>query len=225
MNDSPPLPPAPLPGETPFPLPPGQRPSSWPMVFGVVAVVFGLMGALGGLMNLVMSFFMTSFMDFSTMPSSQPPEVDEMMKEMQQGLEAWVVPMAVLHGLLAVLAVVLLIGGILLMNRRVRARPLLIFWSYAKIVVGVGAALVGYRINQGQMSAVMGNLPTAGGAPGGGPPMPQFESLMSIFSGVAFFFGVLFTCALPVLFLIWLNREAIRADIDTWEKPAGSGPV
>ncbi|MCH8211846.1 MAG: hypothetical protein IIB99_10820, partial [Planctomycetes bacterium] len=85
------------------------KPSSWPMVIGVIATILGSLAVLGGCFGLVSSLFLDQFM--SLVPQGEAGE----MASALDGLK----PALIISGALTmVLAIVLLIGGIGLLRRR-----------------------------------------------------------------------------------------------------------
>lgn len=210
-----------------------SRPSTWPTTFGVIAIVFGIIGLLFTAWGIVVSIVMsTSFgeTDFFSAagggPNELPEESARMLEAMTENLERWSTMQMVTQILLLLLAILLLVGGILLLNRRPLAPRLLMIWSYAKIVAGIGSAFVGYQMQRGQMRAMQETMNSAvakSSAAGGSPTAipATFGTMMDVFTGIFFFIGVIWVCALPVVFLIWLNRSVVQADIATW----GGGPA
>jgi len=145
---------------------------------------------------------------------------------MFKNMERWADIQAILSAGLLALGILLFVSGILLLNRKPVAATLLNVWAYGKIVVGIGSALIGYQLQQGQLQVMQEAMLSASSSAGGGLPS-SMGSMISAFAIFTFFIGVLWTCALPVVFLIWLNRGAVKADIASWERspePPGERP-
>lgn len=203
------------------------RRSTWPTAFGVVSIVFGSFGLISGLFGIFGAMMMTNFGAFSNFnpPSGatgpEAEQIEKMMTGMTENMARWAGWQLGLTLALLGLAILLLVSGILLLNRRPVAAKLLIVWAYSKIVIGVGASLVAYQMQQGQMRMVQEMMASTASSAGGGVPA-SFGNLIAAFSIVGFFFGVLWMATLPVVNLIWLNREVIKADIATWQPAPAS---
>lgn len=147
-----------------------------------------------------------------------------MFEAMTESWERWADLTIVMFSGWVLLALLLLVSGILLIRRKPIARPLLITWSYARIVVGIGGAAVQTQMQREQYSAMLNAAgdtiaSTAGPSSTPSPSPPDLSFVNNIFTGVmgAFFvIWVLWIVALPVLLLIWLNRDLVKADVATW---------
>ena len=102
------------------------RRSVWPMVLGIIAVVFGGFATLGGLWGAVAPFVMDGFArllaQMPSAPGQDPAKMFEAMGEYRYLL------MATSLASTAV-AVLLLVAGIALMRRRPSARRLCMAWA------------------------------------------------------------------------------------------------
>ena len=115
------------------------RPSKWPIIWGVVAIVFGTLGIMSGLFKVIQSAMMMimpmgQFYDVESFPKSGNPEQDKMMEDMivqQQEVLTKIQEIApIVIGtalVLIILAVGLLVGGILLCMRK---RSLRLFFRF-----------------------------------------------------------------------------------------------
>lgn len=206
----------------------GQR-SSWPVTFGVIAIVFGFFGMVTNAIGIASTLMMSKMNIFesaasSSASSSSPADQQaaEMLDAMEASMDRWLGLSMGMQVCLTLLSIVLLVGGILLIQRKPVAPKLLTGWAYAKIVGGVGSALVGFLMQQEQMRAMQGTLISGTGGPGpGAPPAAAMDGFVTAVVGVGMFVGILWACALPVVLLIWFHREIVKADIATWA-PGGA---
>lgn len=142
---------------------------------------------------------------------------------MSESMDRWLPLSIVMQCLLLLLAILLLVGGILLLNRKPVAAKLLTVWAWGKIVAGIGAAFAGFLMQSAQMKAMAEGMNSAASTGGGAPPFGiagGMDNMLTIIAGVSFFFGVIWVCVLPVVFLIWLHRDVVKADIATWTPSA-----
>ncbi len=139
MSDPPPQPLAP-------PTQPGAivarpRPSNWPNVIGIIAIVLGaggvLIGVWTGLAPLLMRWF-------------QPLMLAGQAEAMDDWLD-WTMATAVIAALMAVL---LLVGGIQLVRRRPSAPSVLRVWAVMRMFGGLFATIVSAMAQQAQFQAI-----------------------------------------------------------------------
>jgi len=197
------------PGTSPTPHgtsgPPPHR-SSWPIVLGIVAIVFGAAGFLGNLWATAAPFVMDQIM--SSMTGEIGGEAEETFHATMEITRAWM-SWAVGFGLVSVLVSgLLLVGGILLLMRRAASLQLLRTWAMVRMVMVVVGAVVGLRIQQQTFEMMRSTM----GA--------ELDQIPAGFLGAAAMFGtvisLLFGWALPVFFLIWFARQAIKDEVEGW---------
>ena len=183
------------------------KPSSWPMVIGVIAIIFGSLATLGGCFGLVSSLFLDQFM--SLVPQGEAEEMTSAL----DGLK----PALIISGALTmVLAIVLLIGGIGLLRRRAWGRSTCLTWAVLKIVLVVGGSVLSYIVQQAQFQAMAEDPNMAGSMPGFLP------ALMQAMGVVGLVVGVLWGWALPIFMLIWFSRRKIKVETAQWGRPASA---
>lgn len=205
-------------------LPIDQKPSSWPTLFGILAIVFGAIGCLDSAMEILTTTLLGDFQKAllsAEAPAPAYPEAQKMAEDMMAEATRWNIPSLVISVVLLGLAAILLIGGIKLLQRSFSARKLLIPWAWAKIGAGTAGSVVGLLIQRSQMDAIMATADTSGGGSG---TLPVMNDVLTAFYGVAFFLRVIWVCALPVIFLIWLNRDLVKEDMKTWKDSPSLGP-
>ncbi len=188
-------------------VPPSLRPAAdplrtttWPMVLGIICIVFGVLGALGGACGVAGQFIQDVF--FGSM--SQPDESEAMLEAMSRyRVHTIVVLIASM-----IVAALLASGGIGLTSRRSWSRRVLLHWSWIRMLVAVASLVVQYLAQQAMMQALAEN-------PEAQMP-PQFGYMMGAVGGVMFLFGLAWAWALPVFCLVWFNREPIRREMSQW---------
>ncbi|MCP3903345.1 MAG: hypothetical protein GY715_06890 [Planctomycetes bacterium] len=184
------------------PEPSAPKPPAWPMVLGIIAIVFGSLGAFGGCMSAVMTLF-----------------AEKLGELMPPGQEAAFAALEKYHDLLMttyaiafVLAIVLLIGGIGLVRRRSWAIPVCITWAVLKIGYAMFGAYVNYLNSEAQFQATQEQLQSDPNIPNISFP----DWVVEAASTIAAVFGLLWGWALPVFLLVWFSRSAVREHIRTW---------
>lgn len=113
----------------------------------------------------------------------------------------WVVVSSVLT---IVIGVILLVSGIDLLRRRLRAIKLGRVWAVLKLIFAVVGAFVGFLVQQGQIRQMsQQNFPVGG-------------DLFVVMSVVGVLVGILWSCAFPVFLLVWYSRPKIKAEYSRW---------
>ncbi len=186
------------------------KPSSWPMVLGIIAIILGLLATLQGCMGLGWPALAALF-------TSALPEEQARMMDATKSLAP---QMMILAGLTMAIAIVLLIGGIGLTKRSPRSPKTCRIWAGLKMLLVIYSSIVGYLVQQAQMEAMQRMLEedpnTAGMMPG------FFGTLMAIIGPVIFVFAIVWGWALPIFMLIWFSRRKIKAEVAQWGRPANA---
>ena len=178
--------------------------SSWPTVIGVIAIVFGALGALQGVVGLLTPLLVGRFRAFTA--SNSPPGV---AADPFAGWDQHQTQLIISALLTLGAGTLLLVGSILLVMRRRAARGMLLTWAAIKTAVVVYAAWLGYVINQAQFAAMQ----QYGSGPLAGPGMGGILGAMSAAGAVI---GVLWGWALPIFLLFWFMRARVRNELATW---------
>ena len=190
------------------PIPP--KPSSWPMVIGIIAIIFGSLATLQGCMGLGWWALAGAFT--SAMPEEQA--------EMMDATKDFASLMMISAGLTMPVAIVLLIGGIGLTKRNPRSPKTCRIWAGLKMLLVVYSSIVTFLSSQAQMEAMQRMLekdPNTAGAMSG-----LFGTLMAIIGPVILVFAIVWGWALPIFMLIWFSRRKIKAEIAQWGRPASA---
>ena len=184
------------------------KPSSWPTVIGVIAIILGSLATLQGCMGLGWPALAALFT--SALPEEQAGMMD--------ATTAFAPLMMISAGLTLAVAIVLLIGGIGLTKRSPRSPKTCRIWAGLKMLLVVYSSIVGYLVQQAQMEAMQRMLEedpnTAGAMPG------FFGTLMAIVGPVILVFAIVWGWALPIFMLIWFSRRKIKAEVAQWGRPA-----
>lgn len=185
--------------------PPEER-TAWPIVLGIIALIFGGFGLISNLFGAVSPFLFEGIM--TSLAGNLPGEAQESMQasmEVARAWRTWSVGFALVSVLVSAM---LLVGGILLMMRRASAAQLLKLWSVARIFTAVVGAYVAFRIQQATFAAMRGSI---------AEEMDQVpETFIAAFAMFSNVFSLLFGCALPVFMLIWFARQAIKDEVACW---------
>ena len=185
------------PAAPPTTAPPARpEPSAWPGVLGTIAIVLGAFGALGSLFGAVAILGMPRL--FRRM---LPPEA---MAAMQASTPHQAATCA-LQALSLALAILLVVAGARLAQRRPSGAALLRRWAWLKIVIVLVSVAIGAMMAPAQFRAMQ-----ASGA-GGPPPALQFIGPL-----IGACFGLVWGWALPIFSLVWLGRAKVRSEIETW---------
>jgi len=187
------------------PAPPSGR-SVWPVILGVLALVFGLAGLLSNLLGAVVPIFLEGFV--SSLTGELSGEAEETVRatmEVTRIWRSWTIGLGLIGALVSGL---LFVGGILLLMQRAVSLQLLKVWALARMVMVVVAAFVGFRVQQQTFEALRSTM----GA--------EMDQIPAGFLGVTAMFGTVFSLlfgwALPVFFLIWFARQVVKDEIDGW---------
>jgi hypothetical protein len=192
---------------TPPPIDPSDLPGpkrSWNRTIGGIALIFGILGLLGALIAPVSLTFTKIMMKTFEEQGADSADVADYIEKLSS------LSMMSTIGL-AILGIMLAVGGIFLMKTKRLGSPLLKIWAVLKIVFGIFVNYKNYGLTQQQMkiqTSVGGMDPTAA---------EMTESITNIAVLVGMIFGTLWVIALPVFLLIWLNRSKIKTDISAWE--------
>ncbi|MCH8152385.1 MAG: hypothetical protein IH830_08445 [Planctomycetes bacterium] len=199
----------PPPGLMTPPVEPGEiphRPSAWPMVIGVIAIIFGSLAILQGCFGAVSSLFMSSLSGF--MPAEQATMLDAM-----EGLKPWMIIGAVLT---LALGILLLVAGIGLVRRRAWSPTACMVWAGIKMMFVVGNTILADMAQQAQFEAMQEMMQQDPNMPAAMPAM--MGSFMQVFGVFTIVLGILWGWALPVFLLIWFSRGKIKAEVAGWAR-------
>ena len=115
--------------------------------------------------------------------------------------------------ILGTLALLLLIGGILLLKQKKIAPTLLMVWAALKMVAGGFLNYKNYLLMQDQFAILS---PTAGVEGLGAAEAEAISNITSISAMIGLIVGTLWLMAFPIFLLIWFNRRKIKEEIRGW---------
>ncbi len=178
--------------------PAGPPESSWPKVLGVIMIVFGALGALFSCSIFVVPYVMEQLAKM--MPPGQEVAVE--------ALEHWAGWMMTDGILSLVLAVLCMIAGAGLMQRKRWAIRLSLAWAVMKLMLVVAEAVFQYKMSSEQMEAAAQQDPGMGA---------MSDSMQNV-AGITAACTVLLLWALPLFILIWLGRAKIKEETSRWDQ-------
>ncbi len=192
------------------------KPTVWPTVVGIIAIIFGSLGAVNnGLcapVGLVLSGSMGGL--FDKLAESQPGAGMEEQAAMMDALQDYLPANLAVSITAAILSLILLIGGIGLVKRRAWCIRTIVIWALLKMIHAVPAMAVGYLLNSEMFRAMEEAAETSSGGPG---QMPAgFDAMIKGFSMAGVLIGMLWAWALPMFMLIWFARAKIRQEVTSW---------
>ena len=179
-----------VPPTTPGALPQMVPLSKWPKVLGIIAIIWGAIGALGAAWGLIGMNVMSGFM------RNAPPQVLAQMERMR----GWMITANAVN---LPLALLLLLAGIGLCNRRRWGVATARTWAVLNMLLGTFSMAIGWHLQQVSFQS----NPTLAG--GGG--------FVRVIQVVGLVFGLAAGWAPPVFTLIWLSRAKIKAETATWQ--------
>lgn len=199
-----------------------ESPPAWPTVLGIISIVLGGLGILFNLCGAISSLFMDAMQSTflkGPLPEDLPDQARDahrQMMEMMQGVSGYQAVMAVL---MLALAVLLLIAGIMMLQRKARSVMLSFYWSWMKIIAVIGsAALQAWIFSQQQefMQQMMQSMPNGESMP------PEIETFMGSFFAIVSVFSVIFILligwAYPIFLLVWLSRPGVKRHYQQWNE-------
>ena len=189
-------PPAMTPPSSP---PPPRRPAdqaTWPIVLGILAIVFGFTGLVGGacgVYTLVRPETMTALNPASQAALQSQVEVFERARPWKR--------IEVSGGL--ALSAMLLAAGIGWIARQTWSLPVGVAWAVASLLWTPVVMYRNYQFHSESLGALKSQNP--------GMFLPPGAFVVAAMVG-----GLLVAWAFPTLVLIWLGRPAIRREIAGW---------
>jgi hypothetical protein len=173
-------------------------PPSWPVVFGVIAIVLGALGCLGGCWGAISPLFIGAVIEMA------PKDAQAAGLEQFRQWGPWIsISSLVSMGV----AVFLLICGIGLVQRRRWSVTASRCWAVVKMVLVLASAVFAIMVQQGQFDVLAKQQSLPPGFGGG------FFMALGAFSAIV---SVVWGWALPVLLLIWLALPKSKSEYAGW---------
>jgi len=190
------------------PSPPLIKQTKWPKTIGIIAMVFGVLGALNGLIAMISSFFS----EFLAKMSQLPPDFYDKWRPFMLGSGAGTV----------FLGVLLFSGGLFLTMRKRISSRILNSWALLKMVLGMVSVYYSFQMQQEQMPLILEQQKKTMEKAGGGAGAEQMVDMMTGFTEIAtmvgMVLGLVWLMVLPVFILIWFIRPDISEEVAEWGK-------
>lgn len=196
-------------------LPP--RPTSWPMVLGIIASIVGGVGVLAYGCGSVMSVVSTPLMSAVSQQTGPGGSVFEAQMQVQSKFLWWTIG----SSLLAMgLSTLLLCTGIGLMRRRPWTRSAAIWWAALRMLHAVLATVIGIKVSSEMFEAMQQAMQQQQSARGAAPTMPAMPfNIFGLMRGLGYVGAVislLWYAAMPIFTLVWFSRAKIKAEVERW---------
>jgi len=159
----------------------------WPTVVGIISLC---LAGFGGLMTLFGMIFQTFAQGLQT------PQQREMMASMPDWHQTYQLVSQVIW---LAMAILLAVGGVMLLKRRQLARTLHVAFAVIGVVLAIGFTVVGL-ISTSQMQV----------------PGPA-DTIVKVTTIVTTIIGMFVSLAYPVFLLIWFARAKVKQHIQTWQ--------
>jgi len=173
--------------------------TSWPVVLGIVGLIFGIGGVLIGVYGML-SPWVTEWLRVNL-----PPELHATFAAAAR----YNGPTIAVYAGSVLLGCLLLAGSIGLLKRARWSRRVLLAWGLAKAVHAMPATIIQVMLQNEAMNAAQAQA-GGGAAAIAGPPQ-------AIMIGFTIIISLTWLWALPAFVLIWLWRPAIRAECAAWK--------
>lgn len=191
-----------------------QEPSTWPTWFGVIAIVLGALLALGGCCGLAMPQLTALG---GRMANLELPEMPAAMKWLMLG-DALVS---------AVLAVLLVAGGIKLVRRRAGGRPLLMAYAGTRLALALPLLLGGYLMlgptAEWNAAFARSQVDMMERSNAGAKVPPALREAAANDQPTAFNYAMFFAMAplglvFPAAIVIKLGSARVKAEVARWDR-------
>jgi hypothetical protein len=159
--------------------------------------VLGVLGGIWGVLGAAM-------MGWVPAVPGQPTDFLESLKRFRPWL-------LLAHGCAIPVAILLLIAGIGIVQRRRWSMTLALLWCFAKVLLVVGTTFVTYLLQTAQFHAL------AVGRQGSAPlPSALSSSIINASVIVGTVLSIAWGWALPIFLIVWLLRTPIRRETRGW---------
>lgn len=177
-----------------------ERPTRWPTVIGVIAIVLASLGMLCTCGSVFSPQFLKWAQEQAQKAGRSDPAMDAQIEVMSQFY-------AIFVGLLIIgfiLAIVQLIAGITLLRRRRSARGM--FMVYALVALILAILNIGLQVVMTQ--AISAKLHEQG----------ETAAAAGAWASAAFglCIGIVLGMGWPVFLIIWFSRQKIKNEVATW---------
>lgn len=171
---------------------------TWIKVLGIIVIVIAILGLLFNSIGLITCIFMGTF--FNNSPVSG--EIEKVEVVTQHWL-AWTLSQIIMNLLLAVL---LLIAGCALLNKKTWCVGLFRIWLILKMLLVIIGFFAGILMQRAIFAAMQEMNDSPGSGPGPGSEVPYFGYISN-------FIYLIWGLLLPAFLLFWFSRRKIRQEI------------
>lgn len=182
------------------PLDTDERLTKWPKVIGIIGIILSSLGLTCGCMG----YFALPLQRWGLQMSTQGGQSNPMAEAQVRVGEQFHLLTNVLLTFGMLMTVVLLVGSIFLLQRRRKARPMLIAWA----AIGMLLFACNMALQILIFKATAAELVRMGEG--------QHTKELWIGAAIGGFFGVLFGISLQLFVLIWFSRNRIVEEIQQW---------
>ena len=194
--------------DNPAPSLPPEMPTAdqvtWPRVLGIICIVFGAGAAIVTVVSTIGQKTMAKFSQRQMEMTGVDPAAYEALMEQYSGK---LMAAGVATGLVALL---LALGGVLLLLRKRKSSTALKTWAGLKIAL----VLITIPLNASFQKANT-ELAFSGALAGEGAELAAAGARIGLVVGIAF--GVLWGGALPAFILVWFSRKKIKEQVAFWD--------
>lgn len=185
--------------------------TSWPKIIGIIALLFGLLGAVKGGIAIA-----TTLLGKMGAAADGASGMSAFYEKWSLFLYGGATGEIFLGGLLFV-------GGIILLFRKRFAMLALVAWALIKMLFVAVSFVLNFLMQREQLPLVIEQqkkmLDKAGGA-GNEQMLEMVSGATNIISKVMMFVGLIWVMLLPLFVLIWFIRPKIRREMADWGKGA-----
>ena len=181
---------------SPPPLEQGQvQTTAIPKVFGIIHIIYALLGWLGAIISVVVFFGMTAVM-------SKLGEDSEELNTMLEGYNQMAIYTYIDAGIKVILGAVLLISGIGLLKKKLWAQKVSIFWAVTRVILVIVMTVITYGSSR-ELQDKMGEISQ-------NQPGQMDQSLQSAIQGGGAVMSIIMLSVYPVLCLIFLSKKSVK---------------
>jgi len=186
-----------------------EHATKWPKTIGIIAIVLGALGFFNGLMRLAGAWLSKVQMENMVTAKQADAEV------VGAFLTDWM-PLQIVSGIIfAVIAILLLTGGILLMKRRKLSVVIFRVWAVAYLVTGFLVAWKSLPMMSQQLDITMAQA--MAGEEIEKATVETIANFSEIGAKIGLGINLVWTLACSLFFLIWFGRRSVREETKSWQ--------
>lgn len=194
--------------ETPPPHPTAPTGPKWPIVIGILSLVFGTGAFLQQAFAALGIFIVRNQMQQFANQGADQAKIDEYLVM----YKSFAIQSSITLSLVALL---LVLSGILLLKRRRITAILHQVWAVLKILAGGYFLFKSQSMTRLQMS-IMLDSPSMGAGKSGAQAAEMVGNITSAAMWVGAAFGFVFLALYPIFLIVWFNRAKVRTTLEQW---------